>query len=384
MDQPGGTAAMSTETGAAGRAARPELRGLTGLRGVAALLVVLGHYHVANLPWLNLLDLQNVAVDLFFALSAFTLLYVYDAEASGTGGRFSYRSFLGARVARVMPLNLLAVVAAGLITAGADPAFTARPGWLLDGARQALLVNGWPGVGSFAQWDLPAWSISVEALCYLAFPVFLLLYRALRRASPTLLTVLPLAALTASALVSVFWFKAGIYSWSAAPPGTHAAIAGTLKAVLGFAAGVAAYRCWASRNIAAAAADRLCDATVAGVAVVCGLAASGMVERQFAVLLCPALILGAAGAGSVSARVLASRPVHFLGLISYALYLVHFPIKDAFAFYAPAIDPANLPGFLIELACALLVAALCHAVVEKPARLILRRAFGVWRRPQVA
>ncbi|MFX5328500.1 hypothetical protein ABTD12_20360, partial [Acinetobacter baumannii] len=44
-----------------------------------------------------------------------------------------------------------------------------------DFLPQLLLINAWPLLGNGVHWDYPAWSISVEMLCYVA--VFPLLHR---------------------------------------------------------------------------------------------------------------------------------------------------------------------------------------------------------------
>jgi peptidoglycan/LPS O-acetylase OafA/YrhL len=87
---------------------RLELRALTGLRGVAATVVALTHFH-PTLPY----DLQefffwhDAAVDLFFCLSGFTLSYVY------SGTNFQFSRYLTARIARIYPLYLVTLIIVG-------------------------------------------------------------------------------------------------------------------------------------------------------------------------------------------------------------------------------------------------------------------------------
>src|SRR3954454_4755223 len=76
---------------------RPELRALTGLRGVAATIVALAHFQQAFPNDDGILMWHN-AVDLFFCLSGFTLSYVYSR------GEFRFASYLTARIARIYPL----------------------------------------------------------------------------------------------------------------------------------------------------------------------------------------------------------------------------------------------------------------------------------------
>ena len=101
---------QTTTQGGSVQDSRPELRALTGLRGVAALTVVLAHFRPL-LPYdAQVFFLwQNAAVDLFFCLSGFTLSYVYSRE------RFRFSSYLTARIARVYTFYVLTLFAAGAV-----------------------------------------------------------------------------------------------------------------------------------------------------------------------------------------------------------------------------------------------------------------------------
>src|SRR5690349_13702809 len=84
---------------------RPELRALTGLRGVAAATIAVAHLNLlfpdnSGMMWHN-------AVDLFFCLSGFTLSYVYSRET------FRLLNYLTARIARIYPLYVFTLIIAG-------------------------------------------------------------------------------------------------------------------------------------------------------------------------------------------------------------------------------------------------------------------------------
>lgn len=71
-----------------------ELRGLTSLRGIAALYVVVYHFsntiaHTQNLNFKALVPRGHIAVDLFFVLSGFVMAYTYAADfrQHGISGR---------------------------------------------------------------------------------------------------------------------------------------------------------------------------------------------------------------------------------------------------------------------------------------------------------
>jgi len=69
---------------------------------------------------------------------------------------------------------------------------------------------------------------------------------------------------------------------------------------------------------------------------------------------------------SILARALGSRPLRFIALISYTLYLAHMPaiaIAEHFKWHAPVIT---------GLALAFLYAILMRAIVEKPLQALRR------------
>jgi peptidoglycan/LPS O-acetylase OafA/YrhL len=99
-------------------------------------------------------------VDLFFVLSGFVFAQAYLARGGLAGGR-GWSAFWVARVARLWPLHLLMLGATALLLP--RPENTAA-------AFAAHLVMAQAFVGPVAaSFDGPSWSLSVEAVCYLAF-----------------------------------------------------------------------------------------------------------------------------------------------------------------------------------------------------------------------
>jgi peptidoglycan/LPS O-acetylase OafA/YrhL len=165
-----------------------ELPSLTGLRGIAALWVVLYHYSVQCFPHLDaishtyLIHKGYLAVDMFFMLSGFVMAHVYHRSFSESVTGRNYWNFLAARIARVYPLHLLILVLfvataiASHLTAGA-----------LRGALRDVPLEGPQSVEAFIanvlmlqgldasklSWNYPAWSVSVEFVAYLLFPFLL-------------------------------------------------------------------------------------------------------------------------------------------------------------------------------------------------------------------
>ena len=164
-----------------------ELTGLTGLRGIAALTVFIAHGRFYELipslrPMLLFFEWHSLAVDLFFMLSGFVLVHVYAAKfASGRTGL--WRPYFAARFARIVPLYLatllgcLGIFAAGSLILGRWPAHVT---WDIV-VSNLLLIQSWPGVFRMSL-NMPSWSLSVEAFCYIAaMPIALFLHRRLPR-----------------------------------------------------------------------------------------------------------------------------------------------------------------------------------------------------------
>jgi hypothetical protein len=198
-----------------------EIRGLTGIRGLAAIMVASFHFYfswVLLLPALSLVRAPllrgYLGVDLFFMLSGFILSYVYHAGGRNFTGR-EYGRFLWFRLARLYPnhvgmLLLLIVLFYGSKFLGIHTTFSCA--WD-DLPFQLTLTQEWPiapreGAG---EWNFPAWSISAEWFAYLAiFPLVAFLLRRIRGWQ------LPL--LLGGATV-VAWSMVGPHLWPRVPAG---------------------------------------------------------------------------------------------------------------------------------------------------------------------
>ncbi|NDO83618.1 acyltransferase [Citrobacter sp. NCU1] len=172
---------------------------LTPLRGIAALMVVLFHARLLLFPqWkesiaevTQLIENGYLWVDLFFILSGLVLAHVYGEVCRGPGRTIGYGRFLWLRLTRVYPLylvTLLLLVGWELYKAQHQIGFFAGPlfkMWEWEGmppfGSPFTPVEALPSAFLLLQvvtdhgltWNFAAWSLSVEWISYLLFPLFI-------------------------------------------------------------------------------------------------------------------------------------------------------------------------------------------------------------------
>ena len=357
-------------TGNAPATARPpvaELRCLTGLRGIAATAVMLDHYaaldFAAPFP-LDMMPHMYLAVDMFMLLSGFILAMNYEDLLRRGSIAATYRTFLWRRVARLYPVYALLTVVCFVLCRG---------GWLFflhpDASFAALLANLlavqtwiWPG----SSLDGPGWSISAEWFANLAFPLLLpvVLGRSAAKAATVHGAAWIVLALTALLFGELFDIpSSGAVNVISGPEALG-------RCVSEFAIGMV---CWRLRSRAAwvrhLAGDRVQVVLVLGLAL---LMQSTRLDLAF-VAGCALLLMGLSWESSALSALLRSRPLLFLGRVSFSLYLIHIallPLRDALE---ALLGQAGVPGarwvaVLCCAACTVALAAVSRRLVERPAQ----------------
>ncbi len=367
---------------------RPVLPGLTGLRALAAVGVVAFHYCAPRLASdggavARVVRAGYVGVSFFFVLSGFILAYTYlDDEGRMRGPA---REFWWARVARVYPVYLLALLVAapnvllGLRHAPIDGVASAgtRVAALL---APALLQGWWPP--ATCAWNCAGWSLSVEAFFYALFPAIALgLARVPRRGAvfvgvvawaTALLAPAAYLALAPDGIAHTTYASAGFWldALRYAPP-VH----------LGeFILGVACGRTFATarfegtppaivRSVGAAALAAVVAVLALDGRVPYPLVHSGLLAPAFA-----ALVIAAAYRRGWSARCFANPALVALGEASFALYLLHEPIRAIMQTVAHALGVGALSPIMdVGVVAVAVVSSLAvFRWVEEPARRWLR------------
>jgi peptidoglycan/LPS O-acetylase OafA/YrhL len=150
------------------------IQNLTGLRGFAALSVLLLHIRYGDLandyePFAFLFKTRGLGVDVFFILSGFILAYVHGKDFAEKIRSNEAISFWVARLARIYPVHLFMLVVTAFFLpmhllyewSPADTKYTLY--------ANLFLVHAW-GVTSDLTFNQPSWSISCEWAAYLTFP----------------------------------------------------------------------------------------------------------------------------------------------------------------------------------------------------------------------
>jgi peptidoglycan/LPS O-acetylase OafA/YrhL len=361
------------------------------LRGIAALWVVLYHYcgtaqFLPNLdmtPHSYLVSKGYLAVDLFFMLSGLVMTHVYHRAFCDSVGRH-YRGFLVARIARLYPLHIFVLalfVATTIAVQIATGLATGRyEGMPLTGARSliAILANVFMLQGLAAgdlSWNYPAWSISVEFMAYLAFPLAL---PAIARA-PQACKLLLGAALFAVLVWLAALTKGDLDQWDGPLTLVRCVPEFFIGTLLYFAFRDHAQRRWMRGDLAIMA---VLAATLA--CLHCGA------PDLLIVSLLAALVLLAVSNTGVFAKLVNIGPLIWLGEISYSLYLVHGFVQFAAGQglstlgvrHAAALSSASsLATLLLMLALCIFGAAATYSGVEIVWRRQLRSMLGDGQTP---
>lgn len=341
---------------------RPQLDGLTAVRGIAAWFVVL--YHIrASTPWLpdGVMALAHkgyLAVDFFFLLSGF-VIWLSAREDFAARGLAATGAFLRRRMARIYPLYAvmlaLTILFAALVhTTGRD--MDNYP-WA-ELPLHILMLQNW-GFTDALSWNHPAWSISTEFAAYLLFPLIALapLCRAPR-----------LALLIGIALL-IGGMAAALHGMGFHTLGQNIPHTGLIRCLAEFTAGCLLCALW-QKGVDAQARLALIGTTL--VAVGGWLINPANELWAFPLIATSAIYLIADF--SRSGRTI-WRPLVFLGEISYATYLSHFMLFIWFKI-AFVKDAANIQPHLIALFLALtfLASVLLYQWVEVPGRRLARSA----------
>lgn len=327
-----------------------------GLRAIAVISVIAFHLSRSWLPG------GYLGVDIFFVLSGYLITLILWREA--LKGQFSILRFYERRIRRIMPALLLllffATIAALALLLPAD---------LIGYGKSMLATIGfvaniyfWRDTDYFSRAAeakplLHVWSLGVEEQFYIIFPLLIAVFaRFWPRATFPAITLLTLGSLAANCLAlriggaSPAFFLLPTRAWelgagamiallppSLAPRGTTAGLLGSIGAV----------------------------AILIG--IISPLQTYGPIPVALPVVI-GAMFLISAGQAQQSPvnRLIAAPPLVFVGLISYSLYLWHWPFIVFSQYYL--VRDLNIGEIMIAVVGMAICAVVSWRYVERPFR----------------
>lgn len=357
----------------------PRLVELDGLRGLAALAVLLGH--IANLvpatplnaaiqdSPLRIFWSAGAAVHLFFVMSGFVLsLPFLDGDS-----RLAYRRFVLLRFFRIYPAYWLALAISLLAIAAYRPERMAGLNewaamfWThgLKPLDLALLAKHLVLLRSFDAnlINPPAWTLVIEMRMSLLLPFAIM---ALRGRNPGIRAAVVAVAATASAVAHDFFHYLPMFM---------------IGAILA--------RFWQPVIAYVRSRTSLVAAMLGGLALLAYgnehfiRLGQSHVAVQWMTAGGSALLIPLAVARSRLGKVLTLAPVQFFGHISYSLYLLHFPIlMTVVCWMRPVLGLAAAAAIAVPV---ILVASwLSYRMIELPAMRLGRSAVRRRRGPSPA
>jgi peptidoglycan/LPS O-acetylase OafA/YrhL len=321
---------------------------LDGLRGIAALFIVLFHLPASLQLWFSFPNAW-IAVDFFFCLSGFVIAFSYEGRLL-RGMR--WRDFTVARLIRLYPLYILGtafVLVSGLLFAKVYSNNHLTPYKLILSVLLAALFmpnlgGAWTN-GCIFPLDGPAWSLFFDVFANLVYAGLV----RLRLARSLLVGLIALICLAMLAL----------YPGSLADVGTFTSTFGYGFARVGFSfcAGVLVFRIYERRPRPHWSGTRgILASVVLLIAFVAALSARGRIADQHATQLfliavvCPLLVYAGA---YVEVSAVTGRLCSFFGDFSYPLYILHQPFllvwggrtAHRFAATHPNLTQISIPVF---------------------------------------
>ncbi len=303
---------------------------LDGLRGVAALLVVLFHVCEAYSPDHPLTQLINhgyLAVDFFFLLSGFVIAYAYDDrwQTLSVGG------FFKRRLMRLQPMVIMGMTVGALFfpfqAGGSFPLIESTPAWevilvMLVGYTLLPLppsmdIRGWSEMHPL---NGPAWSLFFEYVANILYAL------GLRKLSHRQLGFLTICAAAFLVQLAVFGKRGDLIGgWSLDAGQLHIGFA---RLLFPFLAGMLLMRLGKRVNVRGAFG--LCSLLLVAVLALPRVGGAdhrwlnGLYDSLCVIVAFPLIV--AIGAGGSLAAGWSTRIARWLGDISYPLYITHYAL----------------------------------------------------------
>jgi peptidoglycan/LPS O-acetylase OafA/YrhL len=365
---------------------KPHYPILDGLRGTAALLVVIFHLFEGYFPEMPKHPMHHgyLAVDFFYMLSGFVVGYAYDDRwAKG----MTIKQFLKIRLVRLHPLVILGTII-GAIAFWFDPfkdnlhfdvwklvivtliGFTLLP--------TPIDVRGWSETHPL---DGPCWSLLQEYIANIIYAVF---GRKMTKSILWAVVIISGIVLTVVAVdhgdLGTGWGYAKIKSafianWFYGPgaEGYPNIWVAPVRMMFPFFAGLLLFR--TGKLIRIAMAYTVCSLFLAALFFFPWYSWNGFYEAACIIIAFPLLIAAGAG-GQISGRW--AKLCKFSGDISYPIYITHYPFIYIYTFWIMKAKPAPQTIILVAIGLFFFFILLAYAALklyDEPVRERLKKRF---------
>jgi peptidoglycan/LPS O-acetylase OafA/YrhL len=350
-----------------------EIKSLTGIRGIAALYVIVFHWYVvlvsekATISHVGVIDTMAknfighgyLAVDLFFVLSGFVLSLSVHKKFDSEVSISDWVTFMHKRFLRIFPLYVSMTLLYFLIFYGSN--------------FIGLLVNLTLLQGVFPSYNSslipPGWSLTNEWLMYLIFPSFFYLIFKLKNYNWVIFS------LAVVILLFICTIRSSMLNWGnyvdiSAMEGFYSKIGFTrgptslLRTMAAYLLGVFTFTIFIKgKNFP------LFEYLAIPMVILLFISHTDIIL----ILVTPFLIMYILKNNLLS-NLLSSKPVHFLGLISYSLYVNHFFFLLSYKKISQLLrtDSTSL-GFIYTIAGTLVFSCITYYGIEKPGLSLFRK-----------
>lgn len=331
-----------------------------------------------NEIWLKPIQRGYLLVDLFFVLSGFLMAYLYGSFFENTLNKKAIGTFLKARIARIYPLHfftfllLFSWYCFNVFILGKPREY----GRIYEESAvlsQLFLVQAW-GIHSGNTWNIPAWSISTEWAAYLVFPFWWRFWS--KMGVRGAFFFLPMALL-GYFILEIFHTKQNLditFDWA------------LLRCFLGFGCGMALFVITPTIVTFFEKQSLLKALNSLTLLVVTCLVMVFSSNDTSVVALWPIWVFYSFWKSDLYPAGL-QKTLHFLGNISFSLYLIHLPLLYLVPQALNMGDPINLPEYtrlsisFVFLVTTLALSQLTYHKIEQPMRSWLRKKLGLSAAP---
>ena len=358
-------------------------------RGLASLAIVLGHmlyiqiYHLGfasyeHWGWFGRLILfRFLAVDGFFMLSGCLLTLSYwDRFTQATKGK-EIDWFYLKRIARIYPMHLfgMSIIAIYALVGIPHPIASGLQDvifehWQWTGALNLLLMHGW-GIVPVAAWNEPSWTLSILFMLYVIFPNLVLTLKRLPAKAGWYVGLM--------ALLLLAYYCQRIYL----PLGSASDGAGALiRGVVMFTVGILIARLQMLEWMKSLNWNGLMLGSIIGLVAVVALWWLWFQFDVWPMQLCIIVLMFSLfrAEGCVS-KAFANPITRWLGMISFSLYILHYPIimgltyvvADEFAALAAQGMGGLILAYVLAIGAVLGGAYAGYKLVEQPTNRLTKR-----------